>query len=616
MTTTKKSNFCRKILISLLLAFLGSLLFSEEKETWVLAAEKFTFSQKNPDSAIQATATSLPSLVLEQIAENLVRFPRALERQDAELYALKTARLSLFLQLSKEVKERDAVFLNNYSASKLKYKLKAQDKKIAELQKKVEENLEKTREVRKKYVLQIDEDEKKQKRFERGEIVEEEKIQKNFFRDFIFDKESEEKNLKDVTFYKNDVTSLFEAGKNLSSIDYSSYNFEKACVDAKISGLLTGKISVYGSYISVAVDIYSFPGANIIASAMEVGDKDDLKSIAVSLARALTPKIADSMPVELEFEIEPAEAKKNLQITVDDVVYKNVEGLFRMQSGVHRIMFSSPGYNSIATSFAFNGNRKFHVRADMVKSDNGSANLYFRKHYTGDVFANGKLAGSLTDDIISSKIVIDGHSILGHFIDENGETADFYVPEKLMTEDNNILVRVKTFNRSDYIEKRRKLMYISYSALIVSLMPTFYCYGNSYAASRGYNYDYGVSREEAINWQNASNICTGISIGIGAWWVYELIRYLQSANTVLPAKARVISEKEVEKVKDKEAVWTEKVKIKKSKKKAKEEAKTDLKDSQKSPEDESDSNKMTPDENEEDINNKNKDIEKDNEVEK
>lgn len=544
-------------------------MFSAETDNWVLAAEKFTYSQKNVDLAIQAASTSLPSLVLEQIAENLVRLPRAQEMQDSELYALKSERLSLFLQLSKEVKERDSVLLNNYSSSKLKYKLSAYDKKIAELNKKVKENLAKNREVRRKYVEMISADEEREKRLEAGEVIKEEKEQKNFFKDFLFDHKEEIRNVKNVSFYKDDVTSLFDASASAKDAGYSSFAFEKACVNAKISGLLTGVITVYGSYISVAVNIYSFPGAKIIASAMEVGEKEDLKSIAIGIARVLTPKIADSMPVEVDFEIEPAEVRKNLQITVDDVVYKNIDGLFRMQSGVHRIMFSAPGYNSIATSYAFVGNRKFHVAAKMTKSDNGSVNLHFKHHYPGDVFANGKISGSLTEEEISSKITIDGHAILGHFIDENGETADFFIPEKIMTEDNNLLVRVKTFNRSDYIEKRRKMMYISYSALIVSLMPTFYCYGNSYAASRGYNYDYGVSYDDAIAWQNASNICTGISVAIGAWWIYELVRYLQSANTVLPVSAHSVSEKKLAKVKIKEEKRMEVLRQKKLKKELK-----------------------------------------------
>lgn len=546
--------------------FQGMSVFSAEADSWILAAEKFSFSQRTVDPAIQAASTSLPSLVLEQIAENLERMPRAQEQQDSELYTLKTQRLSLFMQLSKEVKTRDSILLESYSPSRLKFKLKAQDKKIENLKKQVRENLEKTRAVRQKYSESIAADEERERRLEAGEVVEEEKEQKNFLMDLLFDRQDEARIIKKVAFYKNDVTSLFEADKAASSGDYSSFAFEKACVDAKISGLLTGSVTVYGSYISVAVNIYSFPGAKIIASAMEVGDKDDLKSIAIALARLLTPKIADSMPVELEFEIEPEEARKNLQITVDDVVFKNVEGLFRMQSGVHRIMFSAPGYNSIATSFAFRGNRKFHVKADMVKSENGTANLYFRKHFPGDIFANGKLAGALTEEEFSSRIIIDGHAILGHFIDENGETADFFIPEKYMTEDRDLLVQVKAFNRSDYIEKRRKMMYISYSALIVSLMPTFYCYGNSYAASRGYNYDLGISRDDAIAWQNASNICTGVSVAIGAWWIYELVRYLQSANTVLPASARPVNERKIAKVKVREEKRMEALRRKEQKK--------------------------------------------------
>ena len=155
-------------------------------------------------------------------------------------------------------------------------------------------------------------------------------------KDFIPGKDSEDLVLRNVTFYQNDISKLYEGG---ADGDYKSYNFEKGCVSSKISGLLTGVITVYGSYISVSVTLYSYPGAKVIGTAMEVGDIDDLKMLSIGLARLLTPKIADSMPIEMEFEIEPPEVADNITITVDDVVYKNFQEVLISQSGVHRLMF-------------------------------------------------------------------------------------------------------------------------------------------------------------------------------------------------------------------------------------------------------------------------------------
>ena len=44
--------------------------------------------------------------------------------------------------------------------------------------------------------------------------------------------------------------------------------------------------------------------------------------------------------------------------------------------------------------------------------------------------------------------------------------------------------------------------------------------------------------ETAKQWQNATNITRAITIGLGVFWGYELVRYLIAANSVLPQNAR------------------------------------------------------------------------------
>lgn len=556
---TKKCNFfLKKLVFSFIAVFCISRAFCAT-ENWVLAAEKFKFTQSNIDPAIMAVSSTLPSLILEQMAENLVRADRAQAVMDRELYDLRTKKLSLFLQLSKEIKNRDALLLNDYSGFKLKSKIKAQEKKLADIKKQIADNLEAEKKVKEKYYPRIKKDQERERLIEEGAIVDNNKDENSFMKlikDFIPGKEEEDLVLRNVSFYQNDISKLYE---NSSESDYKSFNFEKACVSAKISGLLTGMITVYGSYISVAVTLYSYPGAKIIGTAMEVGDIDDLKMLSIGLARLLTPKIADSMPIEMEFEINPPEAAENITITVDDVVYKNFREVLISQSGIHRLMFSAPGYSEISTSYSFIGNRRFHIKANMTKTDNGKTNLLFLHNRKGDVFANGIFSGTLDDENISTQISIDGKHVLGHFISVDGQTADFFIQKKLMQEDAYLSLNVKPFDRSKYIDKRRRWMYTSYSVLIVSLIPTFYCYGNSFATSKSYNINinnnlsgYSISLSDAQNWQTASNVCIGISCACGAWFVYELVRYLQSANTVLPAKAKPLSNKKLTKIMTKE----------------------------------------------------------------
>ena len=83
-----------------------------------------------------------------------------------------------------------------------------------------------------------------------------------------------------------------------------SYGFENEISQASINGLLTGEITLYGDYISVAVHLYQFPGAKLSCSVIEVGSVSDLVSLAAMIARDLTPKIANSLPVKIVFEFE------------------------------------------------------------------------------------------------------------------------------------------------------------------------------------------------------------------------------------------------------------------------------------------------------------------------
>ncbi|MCR5401798.1 MAG: hypothetical protein K6E78_09430, partial [Treponema sp.] len=121
--------------------------------------------------ANEASASVLPSLILEQIAENLTRLPRAREQLDRIEYDLQKERTSLFLQLSKEVQTRDALVLQDYSQGKLKRKIKEQQKKIDEVQKKIDANLASVDEEREKKEKQILLDEERERRIEQGHIV-------------------------------------------------------------------------------------------------------------------------------------------------------------------------------------------------------------------------------------------------------------------------------------------------------------------------------------------------------------------------------------------------------------------------------------------------------------
>ena len=133
--------FPRWIFNLLILFFFCANIFCEDSsdDAWILAAQKFEI--ENNSAALESAAAVIPKLILEQISLDTKRTVLRDERISQNLDSLMTERLSLFLDLSKEVKSRDALVLNNYTMFEYQSALKAQEKKIDDVQKKIDANL-------------------------------------------------------------------------------------------------------------------------------------------------------------------------------------------------------------------------------------------------------------------------------------------------------------------------------------------------------------------------------------------------------------------------------------------------------------------------------------------
>ena len=118
-----------------------SVSFSED---WTLAAMKFDFSQNVSHSSLEEKASEdIPSLILEKIGLGSFHILSYDEQTDRDLYELQTKRLSLFLQLSREIKLRDELVLKENSARKFKKKIAEEEAKIADIENQIKENLAK-----------------------------------------------------------------------------------------------------------------------------------------------------------------------------------------------------------------------------------------------------------------------------------------------------------------------------------------------------------------------------------------------------------------------------------------------------------------------------------------
>lgn len=507
-------------------------------EDWVLAGQKFSFAQKGGESSASARlAEVLPQLILEQVAENSIRSVSAQEQLDRELYSLQTERLSLFLQLSKEYKTRDALLLSKNSVRELKKAVKSEEEKIEELEKKIDQNLSDTEKVREKFAGQV--------AFEKGVSPAEGEGNGNekdagFFENFRFPfarrRQGEfERVSENVVIYKNDPSVLFSVSDAAGEGGIESFAFNKEVSAAKINALLTGKISLYGEYVSVTVQLYLFPGGNCQPAVTEVGNVNDLASIAQNLSRNLMPQIANSLPVRIKIEIEPPEAAKTGIVSVDGVIVPAKEDIV-VDAGVHSITVSASGFEKQTVNYGFAGEDFFTVKTTLRPLVMGSLDICLKKMAKGVFYFNALNSSEVDGENLYASSTVNGRPILGVFENSEGETAFIYIPEKLAKDENTLTINARPFNREESIDRQRRRMYTAYSALICSLVPTFFTVGNFTAVNNSYSAG-RAGFDEVSKWQKYSYYSIGVSCAAGAWFAFEMVRYLFTANEVLPATA-------------------------------------------------------------------------------
>ena len=539
MMTKKYKKLRAVVLVFTFLWTSFSPLFSED-EKWVIAAQKFIYARGQTKNAVTSNIEeTIPINILEKISRSLERNIMPNERFERENYKLRTERQSLYLQLSSEYKKRDSLVLNNYSDMRMKSELKAEEKKIKQIQEKLEKNIAEQKEKYEKAEAQM--------HLAAGEVDDDDNVElneaelvKNLIKN-IFEQSEDLITEENIALYKDSVESLFKTTVKVKETDYTEPLFEKEVVSSGINGLITGQITSYGDFISVAVDLYNYPGAKKIGSVMEVGEIKELDLITSEISRQILPMIVNTLPVKFVFSIEPEEAKEKLSIYVDDVLQKMENDTVSLDSGSHRIQFVSEGYKSAGVTYFFEGNKKYNIEVKFERPVIGHIQLQLKNELPGNIYANAEPA--LKFDDRNSQISINGNTILGEFITEDNETAFFYIPKKQTFDGSAVTLNPKPRDRTEYVNTRRKWMYGAYTVFMISLIPTFYTFGN-FQINKDLYSKQQIDFETAKRWQTASNISSTISICCGVFWGIELIRYLVAANSVLPqnVKPGIVSE--------------------------------------------------------------------------
>mgnify|MGYP006916040821 FL=1 len=541
----KKLPMCFCFLIFSLLAF---------ADNWTLGVMEFSFkqTQSRSESATKA-AQVLPQLIIEQFSSEEVRTIPAQESLDRKLKDLQTARLSLFLQLSKEYKTRDSLVLTTTKPKALQKAIKEEMKKIREIEMQIDENLEEVKRVQDDARPKIE----REKMISEGKKIDDEKKNDGFLPfqlpfPFFHRDEREEVVSENVVLYKSDSTMLFTPSEKALESGFTSWDFETEVISAKINGLITGEIICYGDYCSVAVSLRVYPGAQVLGVVREVGLLNDLMPLANSIARNLDSKIANALPVLMEFDIEPHEIARSARVMIDGVVFSltKTDGTFENKvikdSGIHHISIEAPEYETLAFSYSFSGDNRFLIHANLVPEVHGVAKIRLKKYRDGIFHTYGLLQSPVTKEEPWASLEVNSKTVLGVFTvpklnpddSDSSNIAFFRIPENSAFDGANLVVNAKTFDREANIDKRRRWMYTAYTALICSLPFTFYNLGEFTAENSAYMQGRG-DYDRLLELQNRSNLCIGITAVCGVWAGIELIRYLWAADRVLPAKVKI-----------------------------------------------------------------------------
>ena len=514
-----------RLTLTFLILFSSTRIFAATAQSdWIIATQKFTFTRNQTGSVADGVATMFPARILEKLSSNMYRNLQSDEKAARELYQLRQERNSLFLQLSSEIKKRDSLFLEKYSQSELNRKLVDADKKVQEIKDKLAANLEKQ-----KSLSDIS--------YEENQVLSKTQNQT-----------AQNQTSEKISLYNNSITALFTPSTQAEEQGIKSAVFEKEVINAKINCLITGKITAYDEYIFLTVETYIFPGKKLAATITEIGTVDDADFLAESLVRQLSPVITNSMPVTIKINILSPQDNAKVKTYIDDVLYNNIDEEYIIDSGVHHIQFLADGYISAGTNYYFTGNKYYDINVNLDVEEEKTVFVASKKLIPGSFLINGEQTEPLSDG--KSKITINGNVILGQFITEDNLSAFFYVPESKLYNQALYTAKLKPLDHSEYIEKYRKRMYVSYSVLVSSLVPAIITKGRLKSYVDLFNdserikllKDQGILDQtfnDAKIWNTSAIVCTGISIAAGAWFVFELYRYFNAANSVLPSNTKI-----------------------------------------------------------------------------
>lgn len=490
------------LILALLISFFPTYFFASD---WILAATPFAISSES-DTALgilQAASQEIPKLILQEFSNSQARQPSVIEIQQRELKNLYSQKNTLITKLKTATENRNKEFLSSKDNFNKKKNLRKKDETIQEINLEIQEvNL-----LIQNLLHEI----------EKGDSV-------------LYAE------LEPIKLYNNSNEKLL--------IFEDETKLEENISSNKINGLIKGQIIAFGDYIQVDVQVLAFPGKINLGRVSATGSIKDIVSLSKELCDKLKPIITNERSVSLVFDIKPEQAKEKANIIIDNKVIKLSSAKeIIIPSGNQTITVSSEGYYDKTFSWDFSKEEQFNVNVSLEKINTIPVTIEEETNISGQIYINALPVGKTPSTIDIPQGLILGEFVLDNQtteksssntkleIDQNFFTANIEEQKKL--EQLNLILKSETLNISERIEKRRHTMYNSYSAFLVSLIPTFFTYGMYINKHNGW----AMGEEEESNaktWEIISNSSIALSAGLGINFIIQLGRYIAAVDDVLP----------------------------------------------------------------------------------
>ncbi|MGP1509361.1 MAG: hypothetical protein ACTTIU_02350 [Treponema lecithinolyticum] len=534
---------------------------------WTVAACAFkTETLQNQTSsstavtAEQAAAVALPRLILEKIADAGIRTVPEDElcRREKKEFAVK--RRSLYEDLKKAVALRDQAVFVFTDEKKLKANIGAKEKEISAINAKIEKSIKE----------------------------ENDKIASGFV-----------SVPERIVLWKNSSDSLYEVSENGFGLQ------EPQDIQALISGTLRRTGSYVYACAVLTLYPFAYQAAQVceiesVDNFEKLAEKLAEKLLPVLKNERQVRIDFDIQPAQAAqtalIRVDGNQLYFNRQHSEAGGQTPEQNRSAVLTGGIRHIYAEAEGYQAVAADYNFSGSDTFRIRIRLKRKEAIPVKIYFDSASLFSLYLYGLKA--LPDEKDANLFTVNGLPVLAELADENGNAKRFLLSEpkrrqsKLSFErggsagtnaslpssassaganlgsvssaGTDTVAGAKTAeiaagnagaNIAEYsvnsavlsdigsgIEKKRKIMYNSYAALIVSLPASFILLGkyvdeyNSWA--RGNN-----TADDLQKWNVARYAAAGVSIGLGVNFLVQLGIYLHSVNAVLPEQKLPIKHK-------------------------------------------------------------------------